>query len=94
MRKAMSEEKRLRPEVLEFAQEMEKVLRENDAEKGDSWKKMYMSELHECLNKEADEYWAAETDEDSAKECVDAANILMMLYHRHKEEIIKKGDKA
>ena len=88
----MSEEIRLRPEVLEFAQEMEKVLRENDAEKADSWKTMPMYELHECLNKEAGEYWAAETEEDSAKECVDSANILMMLYHLHKGEIINKAE--
>jgi len=81
----MSEEIKLRPEVLEFAQEMEKILRANDVKKGDSWKIMDISELWESLNNEVDEYWAAETDEDSAKECVDAANILMMLYHRHKE---------
>ncbi len=86
----MSEEIKLRPEVLGFAQEMEKTLRANDAEKGDSWKTMPMYKLHECLNNEADEYWAAETEEDSAKECVDSANILMMLYHRHKGEIVRE----
>jgi len=88
----MGEEIKMRKDVLEFAKEMEKVLRENDAEKGDSWKTMYMSELYECLNNESGEYWAAETDEDSAKECVDCGNILMMLYHRHKGEMQRKRE--
>lgn len=83
----MSEEEvTLRIEVLEFAYEMEKVLCEHDAKKGDSWKTMPIHELHRCLYEEVYEYWTALTNEDGAKECIDTANILMMLYHRHKEE--------
>jgi hypothetical protein len=81
----MSEKLELRPAVLEFAEEIEKALRRNDAEKGDSWRTLPIEQLHYITGKEVVEYCKAESDEESAKECVDCGALFMMLYHRHKK---------
>lgn len=80
-----SEKLELRPEVLEFAEEIEKALRRNDAEKGDSWRTMPMAQLQNITGKELGEYCVAESSEESAKESVDCGALFMMLYHRHKK---------
>jgi hypothetical protein len=81
----MSEKLELRPAVLEFAEEIEKALRRNDAEKGESWKTMPIEQLQQITGKEIAEYIEAKSDEEAAKECIDCGAMFMMLYHRHKK---------
>lgn len=76
----------MRIEIQEFAEEMERIMQNHDSKKGDSWKHMHIRELEELLEKEYHE-WQHELFPDS-KECVDLANLAMMLWWRSK----KKGE--
>jgi len=82
----MSEEISLRKEVLEFAQEMERVMSEHDYKKGDSWKRCSLDYLWERLSEEISEaVYEAENERGNPEEFIDVANFCMMIYHRLKE---------
>jgi hypothetical protein len=73
----------IRPEILEFAQEMECIMRKHDERKGDSWKSLHIDYLRLQLT---DEYRETSEHKDFM-EYVDVANFCMMLYHRLKHKI-------
>jgi hypothetical protein len=77
----------------QFVEKMRLKLRQNQAEKGDSWKTCDIRELIKKLDEEYDEYLAAEGDMSSANECVDMGNVCMMLYDRHFNLWAKKAGK-
>ena len=68
----------MRDEIKLFAEEMEKIMKEHDSKKGDSWKTCDIDFLVDKLGTEIKE-WI-----DSAKheELVDISNICMMLWNR------------
>jgi hypothetical protein len=80
----------LRPEVLAFAEAMERRLKENDDDRGDEWKKGDPLWLFDRLEQELDE--AVEMDA-STDEWVDAANFLMFLWW-HDGGMIDEEDKG
>lgn len=47
----------IRPEILAFAEEMEKKMSEHDPGKGDSWKKMHFNYMDKKLLEEVAEYY-------------------------------------
>lgn len=91
----------IRPEILFFAKQMEKVMKRHDAVKGDSWKCMSDKEL---LDKLEEEYHEAEGGI-FAKEYLDVGLVCMMLFwngckrsnwnlpedNKNKEKIILHG---
>ena len=82
----------MRKEIYEFAEELERVMSENDAEKGDSWKTMSVEEHRDGLDDETDELWAALTLKEEMKELIDVGNRCWMLWNALKKEI--KGGKG
>lgn len=66
----------IRPEILFFAEQMEKVMKSHDADKGDSWKCMTNKQLLTLLK---NEYTEAKVGI-FTKEYIDVANICMMLF--------------
>jgi len=80
----------MRKEIKEFAEEMERVMQEHDAKKGDSWKEMSLHTLEHLLMNEVKEWNASRLghidggNHSKEKELVDIANICMMLWHRYK----------
>lgn len=98
--KTKSIPKGLRPEVIEFAKAMEKVLKENDYKM--HWTesdvhslfekaKREMRELEESLGyicRECGEKHEPSTLHKPEKECVDVANFMMMIF-----DLIKKYNK-
>ncbi len=72
------EEIKVRPEIVFFAKAMEKIMAENDKEKGDSWRHMPHDELQSLFLEEVEE-----TKEDNAKlkEWIDVALFCMMIYN-------------
>jgi len=86
-----------RPELLSFANMMEDILIENDDEKGTSWKDLELAillqklkdEFKELMNKKnlihnMDEFPYLEVHDQEAikKECLDLANLCMMVWNR------------
>ncbi len=71
---------KIRCEILEFAKEMEKIMKKHDKKKGDTWKTVSINFLKGKLIEEFDEYIVYENTD----ELVDIANICMMLWHRLK----------
>ena len=67
----------IRPEILEFAQLMERELAEHDTDRGDSWKGMDKLECIHRIDGEIGELVHAYTPEDIASEAVDIANFAM-----------------
>lgn len=88
-----------RPEIIEFAEAMEKVMSRNDKEKGDSWKTCDMDFLVNKLKEEIRE-WEEDNDYNERyglspadmEELVDIANVCMMLFQRIKEKITTKKE--
>lgn len=83
LRTRLAEHDATRPEVLWFATEMEKHLREHDGTKGkQGWHDMTFLELCDLLGDEreelADVLWHG-TLEDVIREAADVANIAMMI---------------
>ena len=79
---------KLRPEVREFAEAMEKTLKKHDGIKGDSWKnELTIEELADKLDTQYEDWIHADDEDDDQVRCIDMANYLMMLYHR-----IRVGD--
>ena len=76
----------MREEITAFAEEMEKIMRENDKEKGDSWKHMDIVLLEVKLDEEINEWKRVRHKimniDEKKKELVDIANICMMLWNR------------
>lgn len=70
----------MRKEVIEFAEEMERVLQKHDTKKGDSWKALPLYSLQKKLMEEYKEAIGRETP----SEFVDVANVCLMLWHRTK----------
>lgn len=83
----------IRTEVMEFAEAMERVLKENDKEKGDSWKRMEVSRLELLLTREISELCDASFKKNGSKErraelrkkLIDVSNLAMMVWQRKKE---------
>ena len=75
----------VRQEVLDFAVEMERILRKNDAEKGDSWKTIPLLDLEFKFNEEYEEWVVRYGNDEKRKEVTDSACVCMMLFHRYKE---------
>jgi len=76
----------MRKEIKEFAEEMERVMQENDAIKRNSWKNLPISYLEHKLIEEYQEWYLLSNIKNNKKELIDIANICMMLWHRYKEE--------
>ena len=76
----------VRKEIKEFAEEMERVMQEHDAEKGDSWKKRPSYFLIKVLLGKVEEFHYTESNYKAREEVVDIANYCMMLFHRYKED--------
>jgi hypothetical protein len=86
----------LREEIKEFAEEMERIMKENDEDKGDSWRDCSVEFLINKLWEEIEEFKHIvsphiiyEKDNLPEKELTDIANVCMMLFHRLK---IIKGE--
>lgn len=79
------DEIKIRPEIAEFAQDMELVMRKHDKLKMDTWKTMHVDYLKLKLQEEYAEATISENKEHL--EYVDMANVAMMLYHRYKHRI-------
>ena len=77
----------MRPEVEQFAEEMEEVMQKHDAEKGDSWKSMPIKDLEEILEGVIEDYRYAGDYWEEMEELIDIANVAMMLWHRYKQEV-------
>jgi len=87
---------RLRPEVREFAEAMERKLRKNDAERGNSWKISPMSYLLERLEDEVRELRNAILDGNTfiLPEAADVGNFVMMIIDRYDELLVDRGEHA
>lgn len=72
----------VRPEVMAFAEAMERKLRVHDKERGDSWKTCDILYLHSRLGFEHGEYVDAATGPAERVELIDIANFAMMLWNR------------
>jgi len=68
---------KIRPEIMRFAEAMEKTLQKHDKKKGDSWKKTSFNELKELLIKEIQEL---PEGYGNFGEYVDVANFCMFLW--------------
>ena len=79
----------IRPEIMRFAQRMEEVMRENDKNKGDSWKDMPEFDLLDLLKKEF-----KEIEEGDEKEFADVGNFCMMLWNRDMFSPVGRGDNS
>lgn len=89
----------LRPELLEFAKEMEAKFKRCDKTKGDSWKTMRMIDLEYGLRGEYEEYRGAGephqlSEEYGQGELIDIANYCMMLYNRKEAIAAARKGKA
>lgn len=85
----------LRPEIIEFAKEMERVMQKHDKSKGDSWKRMEILDLENMLLEEFEEQklgFAMSGKSDN--ENIDIANFCMMLWQRTKKKQLSKESKA
>ena len=72
---------KIRKEIMEFAEVMEKVMRVNDKKKGDSWKTLSLGYLEDKMGEQWDEWFP----NPSKAKTVDVANYCMMLFHRYDE---------
>lgn len=83
----------IRPIIIEFALQMEKVMKKHDPVKGESYKKMTPRELLDGLYREVDELSNAHEVDGVMHECVDIANFAMLLYTNLKDEIGEDPDR-
>lgn len=67
----------IRKEIRDFAAQMEKVMQDHDAVKGDSWKCMHVDNLQNSL---LNKVFEAQQSGAPAKEWVDVANFCMMIF--------------
>lgn len=91
-----------RKQILDFVDWMEYVMQKHDAVKGDSWKTLDLDILEEKLFEEAAEFLELSqftgSNYEKMMECVDIANVAMMLFHRyyilwkHGKEFLKMED--
>jgi len=81
IRELEQERERIRPEILEFAKEMERIMAKHDNGKGDSWKQMPIKQLDDKFNEEIEEA----SIEGDRQEWVDVANVCMMIWKRRQE---------
>lgn len=75
---------KIRKEIMEFAENMERVMRYHDDEKGNSWKDLDLSELERKLIEEMAEVMTIISKDDIMSygdELFDVANVCMMLQH-------------
>jgi len=71
-----------RDEIVAFAVEMERIMQEHDAVKGDTWKTCGLGFLDGKLQEEISEYVDSPCRSSKCDELVDIANICMMLHYR------------
>jgi len=74
--------KMVRKEIMEFAEEIERVMTIHDTKKGDSWKTLSIGFLEEKMEEEWDEWFSNPCKE----EAVDIGAMSMMLWNRYKQE--------
>ena len=67
----------IRKEIRDFVAQMEKVMQDHDAVKGDSWKGMNVDALQNLL---LNEVFEAQKTKAPAKEWVNVANFCMMAF--------------
>lgn len=60
-----------------------------EPEKGDSWTFTYIEDLEKNLMGEIEEYKNATTEGEKASELVDIANMCMMLFNRHMDNVAR-----
>ena len=79
----------LRKEVLEFAEEMERIMSLHDPIKGNSWRADPSSNCDDFLWEKLGEEYEESVNEnaDVEKELIDLANIAMMLWWRKKNKL-------
>ena len=81
----MTEKKiEIRKEIMEFAEEMERIMNKHDINKSDSWKTCDEGFLWKKLREEWKELDDCYSDESKSKEFIDVANVCMMLWNRLK----------
>lgn len=80
---------KLRPEIVAFAEAMERAMRAKDKERGEAWKGMpedfYFKRLCEEIEEMMEAYKTYGLGHIFECETVDVANFLMMLYWRSKQ---------
>jgi hypothetical protein len=90
----MNQEGYVQKELFDFAMQMNKIIKANDSEKGDSWKYMDTKELLNILEKHLDKLIDAVYRDDKeaiVDESTDVANICMMIYsHAKPPELERK----
>jgi len=72
----------MRKDLVEFANDMELVLRDHDAIKGETWRTCDGKYLYRRLFEEIGELGIARDDQERRRELIDIANLCMMLWHR------------
>lgn len=70
----------MRTEIYEFAEELERVMSENDIEKGDSYKEMTLDEHRSGLMDEIMEWLDSDNEKNEMKELSDIGNRCWMLW--------------
>lgn len=70
---------KIRKEIQEFAEQMERVMQKHDIRKGNSWKRMSVDELTRLL---AVKYVETTKGTPVRNEYIDVANYCMLLYHK------------
>lgn len=82
---------KIRNEIMEFAESMEKVLSEHDHDRGDSWKESYFEFLQGRMLDEVEE---SKQGDAKLKEWIDVAIFCMMIHwistHKRSEEVLKQ----
>jgi hypothetical protein len=71
----------IRPEIMEFAEEMEKKMASHDRERGESWKQCSLEYLRARLSEEVIESYVPNAD---PREVIDVANFCMMIFHNRR----------
>ena len=84
MNPKMEVKKKMREEIKEFAEEMERVMKEHDRYKKDSWKTCNLGYLEKKLVEEYKEWKDGTVLLPAKVEVIDVANICMMLFHRYR----------
>jgi len=93
MRSALRTVEFIRPEILDFAENMELVMRKHDSVKGDSWKlcdpdflfDKFVEEFLEAFHS-TDETGVLRLNDEFRSELIDLANVSMMLWVRGKPD--------
>lgn len=86
--------KKIRPEILFFAEHMERVMQKHDFDKGDSWKECTNDFLFEKISEEFTEIDIPHQNKRpvSLDEFVDLANVCMMMFYNNFKRMFDKTE--